>query len=187
DRLIGAFVATLGLPQVNPVNEQMKQRMQALFGRGYDYTYLFPGLQKVLQAAGRVIRTPSDRGTLHLLDDRFAQPQVRRLLPGWWSVDSTRIPLTQYEKCLPVTGNWRNDGEWRIMRDPFQRAHTMNHHSPDDRPRAPSPTPPAGCLVYLIGPSGAGKDSLLRAAAEPLAALGARIATRVITRPAGSI
>jgi len=73
------------------------------------------------------------------------------------------------------------------MRDPFQRAHTMKHHSPDDRPRAPSPTPPAGCLVYLIGPSGAGKDNLLRAAAEPLAALGARIATRVITRPAGSI
>src|SRR5690606_5377857 len=92
DRLIGAFVATLGLPQVDPVSEQMKQRMQALFGRGYDYTYLFPGLQKVVQAAGRVIRTPSDRGTLHLLDDRFAQPQVRRLLPGWWSVESTRIP-----------------------------------------------------------------------------------------------
>lgn len=44
-----------------------------------------------------------------------------------------------------------------------------------------------GCLVYLIGPSGAGKDSLLRAAAEPLAALGARIATRMITRPSGSV
>ncbi|CAN7455011.1 ATP-dependent DNA helicase [Acidovorax sp. LjRoot74] len=85
-RLIGAFLATLGLPQVNPVNEQIRERMQALFGAGYDYTYLYPGLQKVVQAAGRVIRTPSDEGTVHLMDDRFAQTQVRALLPGWWTV-----------------------------------------------------------------------------------------------------
>ncbi|PIF17534.1 MULTISPECIES: ATP-dependent DNA helicase [unclassified Acidovorax] len=86
-RLIGAFVATLGLPQVNPVNEQIRERMQALFGAGYDYTYLYPGLQKVVQAAGRVIRTPSDEGVVHLMDDRFAQAQVRALLPAWWQVD----------------------------------------------------------------------------------------------------
>ncbi|ODS65736.1 MAG: ATP-dependent DNA helicase [Acidovorax sp. SCN 65-108] len=83
-RLIGAFVATLGLPQVNPVNEQIRERMQALFGAGYDYTYLYPGLQKVVQAAGRVIRTPSDEGVVHLMDERFAQAQVRSLLPAWW-------------------------------------------------------------------------------------------------------
>ena len=86
-RLIGAFLATLGLPQVNPVNEQIRERMQALFGAGYDYTYLYPGLQKVVQAAGRVIRTPSDEGVVHLMDDRFAQAQVRALLPAWWRVD----------------------------------------------------------------------------------------------------
>ena len=86
-RLIGAFVATLGLPQINAINEQIRQRMQTLFGTGYDYTYLFPGLQKVVQAAGRVIRTPSDQGVLHLIDDRFARPQVQRLLPPWWALD----------------------------------------------------------------------------------------------------
>jgi Rad3-related DNA helicase len=86
DRLLGAFVATLGLPQVNPVNEQMRRRMQACFGRGYDYAYLYPGLQKVVQAAGRVIRTPQDRGVLYLIDDRFAQAEVRRLLPDWWAL-----------------------------------------------------------------------------------------------------
>lgn len=86
-RLIGAFLATLGLPQLNPVNEQIRERMQALFGAGYDYTYLYPGLQKVVQAAGRVIRTPSDEGVVHLMDDRFAQAQVRALLPTWWRVD----------------------------------------------------------------------------------------------------
>src|SRR5690606_34105706 len=58
-RLIGAFVATLGLPQVNPINEQMKTAMDKHFGKamGYDYAYLYPGMRKVVQAAGRVIRT----------------------------------------------------------------------------------------------------------------------------------
>ncbi|MDA8455795.1 ATP-dependent DNA helicase [Acidovorax sp. GBBC 3334] len=85
-RLIGAFLSTLGLPQVNPVNEQIRERMDRLFGAGYDYTYLYPGLQKVVQAAGRVIRTPEDEGVVHLIDDRFARPQVRGLLPAWWAV-----------------------------------------------------------------------------------------------------
>ncbi|MEJ6001727.1 ATP-dependent DNA helicase [Paucibacter soli] len=83
-RLIGAFVATLGLPQINAVNEQIRARMQQLFGAGYDYTYLYPGLQKVVQAAGRVIRTTADQGVLHLIDDRYARAEVRALLPRWW-------------------------------------------------------------------------------------------------------
>lgn len=87
-RLIGAFIATLGLAQLNPVNEQMKQRMAAIFGAGYDYTYLYPGLQKVVQAAGRVIRSQQDRGVVMLIDDRFAEPRVRQLLPGWWALDA---------------------------------------------------------------------------------------------------
>ncbi|SDA57264.1 Rad3-related DNA helicase [Pseudomonas sp. NFACC15-1] len=85
-RLIGAFIATLGLAQFNPVNEQMKQRMAAIFGDGYDYTYLYPGLQKVVQAAGRVIRTQQDRGVVILIDDRFGETRVQHLLPRWWSV-----------------------------------------------------------------------------------------------------
>ena len=89
-RLIGAFIATLGLPQINPVNEQLRQRMQATFGQGYAYTYLYPGLQKVVQAAGRVIRTESDTGVVYLIDDRFDQPEVRQLLPKWWDVDSVK-------------------------------------------------------------------------------------------------
>jgi Rad3-related DNA helicase len=88
-RLIGAFVATLGLPQVNPVNEQLRERLQALFGAGYDYAYLYPGLQKVVQAAGRVIRTEQDQGTVWLIDDRFARPEVLALLPAWWHVQQS--------------------------------------------------------------------------------------------------
>lgn len=87
-RLVGAFVATLGMPQLNPVNEQMKARLDRHFGAdlGHDYTYLFPGLQKVVQAAGRVIRTPEDRGVVWLIDDRYRRPKVRRLLPAWWGL-----------------------------------------------------------------------------------------------------
>ena len=93
-RLIGAFIATLGLPQVNLVNEEIKKRMSSYFDqegsnlkRAYNYTYLYPGLQKVVQAAGRVIRTQRDEGVIYLMDDRFTQPEVKRLLPGWWKVE----------------------------------------------------------------------------------------------------
>ena len=94
-RLIGAFIATLGLPQINPVNEEMRERMQAMFadsgGNGYDYAYLYPGLQKVVQAAGRVIRSTDDSGVVYLLDDRFGQRAVRELLPNWWDVGSELV------------------------------------------------------------------------------------------------
>jgi DNA excision repair protein ERCC-2 len=88
-RLVGAFIATLGLPQFNPINEQMKQAMDQYFGpgKGYDYTYLYPGLRKVVQAAGRVIRTEQDTGGVFLMDDRYQRGEVRALLPLWWQVD----------------------------------------------------------------------------------------------------
>ncbi len=93
-RLIGAFITTLGLPQWNPMNEQLRERMDACFGAefGHDYTYLFPGLQKVVQAAGRVIRTPEDEGVVWLIDDRYRRPAVQRLLPQWWHVEGRDTP-----------------------------------------------------------------------------------------------
>ncbi len=90
-RLVGAFVATLGLPQINAVNEQHRLCMQARFGDGYAYTYLYPGIQKVVQAAGRVIRSQSDRGALFLIDERFARPEVRALLPRWWRPERLQV------------------------------------------------------------------------------------------------
>ncbi|EPC02003.1 hypothetical protein L861_20335 [Litchfieldella anticariensis FP35 = DSM 16096] len=86
ERLIGAFIATLGMPPFDAVNEQLRERMQARFGRGYDYTYHYPGITKVVQAAGRVIRDPEDRGVVVLMDDRFTRPEVKALLPGWWNL-----------------------------------------------------------------------------------------------------
>ena len=101
-RLIGAFIATLGLPQVNPVNEEIKTRMAAYFehedetgDKAYNYTYLYPGLQKVVQAAGRVIRTQQDTGVIYLMDDRFTRPDVQSLLPLWWRVEHVTQVLAE--------------------------------------------------------------------------------------------
>ncbi|MDB5817827.1 MAG: box helicase family protein, partial [Rhizobacter sp.] len=175
-RLIGAFIVTLGLPQINPVNEQIRLRMEATFGEkaragvadgdtdsdtdsdadgdvddwrrdpeggnrdagrpgdtparlasgrassragtalvgsafdgpGYDYTYLYPGLQKVVQAAGRVIRTVTDEGVIHLIDDRFRRPEVLELLPSWWAVDAGRKAAPRPGADRPASG-----GRWR--------------------------------------------------------------------------
>lgn len=85
-RLIGAFIATLGLPPVSPLQDLIRERMDTLFGADHGYADLVPGLQKVVQAAGRVLRSVDDRGWVWLLDRRFARPDVRALLPGWWQV-----------------------------------------------------------------------------------------------------
>lgn len=92
DRMLGAFIATLGLPQLNDVSEQMRLRMNDLFDAGYAYTYLYPGLHKVIQAAGRVIRTRNDHGVVYLIDDRFARREVRQLMPKWWKVQLLPAP-----------------------------------------------------------------------------------------------
>ncbi len=84
ERLVGAFVATLGMPQLSPVNEAMRERLDRLFGDGHAYVYFYPGMRRVVQAAGRVIRTPQDRGVVMLLDDRFTHARARRVLPAWW-------------------------------------------------------------------------------------------------------
>lgn len=84
DRLIGCAIIGVGLPQVNPQQEMLRRYYDEQNGCGFDYAYRFPGMNKVLQAAGRVIRTPEDKGVVLLLDDRFAQPEYTRLFPPHW-------------------------------------------------------------------------------------------------------
>ncbi|NCT82201.1 MAG: ATP-dependent DNA helicase [Comamonadaceae bacterium] len=83
-RLIGAFIATLGLPPVSPLQDQIRERLDAMFGADHGYADLVPGMQKVVQAAGRVLRSVDDRGWVWLLDQRYRRPEVRALLPAWW-------------------------------------------------------------------------------------------------------
>ena len=84
DRLIGCAIVGVGLPQVNPRQEMLRRYYDAQNGAGFDYAYRYPGMNKVLQAAGRVIRTPEDKGVVLLLDDRFAKPDYQRLFPLHW-------------------------------------------------------------------------------------------------------
>jgi Rad3-related DNA helicase len=91
DALKGVFIATLGLPQMNPISEHLRNVMDVKFKHGYDFTYIYPGIQKVIQAAGRVIRSKTDTGYLWLLDERFQKSDVRKLLPDWWKITNYRI------------------------------------------------------------------------------------------------
>ena len=84
DRLIGCAIVGVGLPQVNPRQEILRRYYDEAGGTGFDYAYRFPGMNKVLQAAGRVIRTQEDRGVVLLLDDRFARAEYTRLFPRHW-------------------------------------------------------------------------------------------------------
>lgn len=84
DRLIGAVIVGTGLPMVGDERELFKYYYDEVNGKGFEYAYLYPGMNKVLQAAGRVIRTASDKGCILLLDDRFAAGQYRSLFPREW-------------------------------------------------------------------------------------------------------
>lgn len=84
DRLIGAAIVGTGLPQVCNDREIVKGYFDARKMAGFDYAYLYPGINKVLQSAGRVIRTETDRGVILLLDERFSQRQYRESFPREW-------------------------------------------------------------------------------------------------------
>lgn len=85
DRLIGAIVVGTGLPQVTNEREILKKHYDAKGENGFDYAFRFPGMNKVLQSAGRVIRTTEDSGVILLLDERFLQADYQQLYPREWS------------------------------------------------------------------------------------------------------
>lgn len=85
DRLIGALIVGTGLPQVCYEREILKGYFDARGLRGFDYSYLYPGMNKVLQAAGRVIRSDEDKGVILLLDERFCQRQYQEVFPREWT------------------------------------------------------------------------------------------------------
>ena len=107
DKLIGAVIAGTGLPQVCTEREILKQYFNAADMDGFDYAYLYPGMNKVLQSAGRVIRTESDRGVILLLDDRFREMRYREVFPREWQqyqLGSVKI----WNKKYGLSGKVRN-------------------------------------------------------------------------------
>jgi len=84
ERLIGAIIVGVGLPQLCLERDLIRDLFQENTGSGFDYAYTYPGMNRVLQATGRVIRSERDRGVVLLIDTRFGEPRYRRLFPTWW-------------------------------------------------------------------------------------------------------
>ena len=84
DKLIGAAIIGTGLPQVCRERELLKEYFDKKEIRGFDYAYVYPGMNKVQQSAGRVIRTEEDRGIILLLDDRFQEKRYKETFPRDW-------------------------------------------------------------------------------------------------------
>lgn len=105
DQLIGAVIVGTGLPQVCRERELLKSYFDALGYRGFDYAYLYPGMNKVLQSAGRVIRTDEDRGVILLLDERFGDGRYQETFPREWreygvcSVDTVEGQMREFWKA----------------------------------------------------------------------------------------
>jgi DNA excision repair protein ERCC-2 len=88
EKLDGVVIIGVGLPKICPEREIMKQYYAQRLGNGYAYAYLYPGFNKVQQAAGRVIRSEHDRGFVLLIDDRYETSVYRSLFPSEWQVVS---------------------------------------------------------------------------------------------------
>lgn len=84
DRVIGSIVVTVGLPQIGFERDLIRDSMEKRNGQGFDYAYAYPGIGKVLQAAGRVIRTETDRGVILLIDSRYGSSRYQKMLPHDW-------------------------------------------------------------------------------------------------------
>ena len=85
ERLIGAVAVGVGIPQISNELNIIREHYEATYEKGYEYAYVYPGMNKILQATGRVIRREGDRGIVVLIDDRYASPDYIRLFPEHWS------------------------------------------------------------------------------------------------------
>ena len=90
DRLSGAAIVSTGIPQLSFERELLREQLDEGDGEGYDAAYVYPGIRRVLQAAGRVIRTETDRGVVLLMDMRYLQEKMRALMPPHWDVQDAR-------------------------------------------------------------------------------------------------
>jgi DNA excision repair protein ERCC-2 len=91
-RLIGVVIAGVGLPQIGIERDLIKAHFELpeQAGQGFEFAYQYPGMSRVLQTAGRVIRGEQDRGIICLIDNRFNEARYRRLMPPHWQVQSAR-------------------------------------------------------------------------------------------------
>jgi len=105
ERLIGAVIVGVGLPQMCVERNLIRDYFQQQNAMGFEYAYTFPGMNRVLQAIGRVIRSETDRGVVLLIDARFNETRYRRLFPAWWKylrvrhTEGLREAIGSFWKC----------------------------------------------------------------------------------------
>jgi len=112
DQLIGAVIIGNGFPGVSFEQNLLKEYFDRTMGVGFDYAYRYPGMNKVLQAAGRVIRTKDDEGVIVLLDERFWGYEYQNLFPAEWQ-DRKRISVGDAESMLKEFWKGRGHYEWK--------------------------------------------------------------------------
>lgn len=104
-RLIGTIIVGVGLPGISSERNIMKEYFDNTREGGYDYAYTYPGMNRILQAAGRVIRTETDRGVVVLLDDRYATEQYKMMFPLHWS--HAKYTHSAQDLAGQVKGFWK--------------------------------------------------------------------------------
>ena len=102
DRLIGTIIVGTGLPQICNERELIAEYFKENSMNGFDYSYKIPGMNKVMQAAGRVIRTDEDKGVIVLLDDRFLEYSYRQMFPREWD----DIVVTNVDSVEDTIRHW---------------------------------------------------------------------------------
>lgn len=110
NRLIGSIIVGVGLPQINAQQNALRDYYNALHGDGFSYAYQYPGMNKVLQAAGRVIRTEQDKGMVLLIDSRYAQNSYRQLFPMHWQHCKSVSSNAQLQSLLTDFWQTNKDG-----------------------------------------------------------------------------
>lgn len=106
ERLIGAVIVGVGLPQLCVERDLIRDYFQQQNSMGFEYAYTFPGMNRVLQAIGRVIRSETDHGVVLLLDARFSEMRYRRLFPVWWEIFRVRHLSTLEEAVANFWKCW---------------------------------------------------------------------------------
>ncbi len=105
--MIGAFIVGPPLPSFDLEREEMRRYYQRRYGAGFDYAYIVPAMAKAVQAAGRVIRSETDRGLIVLMDSRFTEPGYSRSMPADWFRSDAR-ELVSYSILGEVDEFWRS-------------------------------------------------------------------------------
>ena len=130
ERLIGVIVVGVGMPAPSPERKLISEHFDDLQdpSQSFRFAYQYPGMNRVLQAAGRVIRSATDRGIVCLIDRRFNTPDYAGLLPESWQVNRTS---TRHELATAISAFWNDDGTCAERHDNHPRNHAG---SPDGKP-----------------------------------------------------